>query len=148
MPLHSLTVSLMLSTGPIGRPGRLRLALRVAGAVGFPAGGSVVADGAAPRDVDFTDAEFRGLLRLAEDVGILERDPRVEAVADTSDTSNALLIRLAHEAGARAVELPMMCSGYDGPDAAALRRVCAALLAKAEVRDDVLWFYLAGRSPS
>ena len=146
MGLHSLAVSLMLSTGPMGRPGRLRLALRLAGLAGRAAGGSVAAPDGGVRDVDLTDAEFRELLRLAEEAGLPGRDPRVEAVVDTSDTSNVLLLRLAHEKGAHVLDLPMMASGYDGPDAPALRRFCGALLSMAGVRDGGVRHVLGGEA--
>lgn len=69
----------------------------------------------------------------------------MEAVVDTSDSAVAVLLDLAHEKGVRRIELGLLSSGYEGPDAAALRAFFAALLALAGVRDPGVWRPLADR---
>lgn len=142
MSLRSLSVSLLVSSGPLGLPVHLRVALRGAGIAGLTAGGSI-ADEDGIRAFLLEDADLRRLCRLAEDMGILERDPRVEAVVDTSDSAVAVLLDLAHEKGARRIELGLMSSGYEGPDAAAMKAFFAALLGLAGLRDPGLWRDLA-----
>ena len=144
MSLQSLDVSLLVSSGTLGLPVRLRLALRGAGILGMGAGGSL-ADEKGIRAFPLEEADLRRLCGLAEATGILERDPRVEAVVDTSDGTVRALLDIAHEKGARRIQLDLMSSGYEGPDAAALQDFCAALLACAGVRDEGLWRDLADR---
>jgi hypothetical protein len=142
--LRSLSVSLLLSSGPLGRPDRLRLALRCAGVEGLTAGGSV-ADDKGIRPFALSDDDLRLLCRLAEETGVLARDPCVKAVVDTSDHASRILLHIAHEEGSRLVDLGLMSSGYEGADAPALQRFCARLLACAGLRDEGHWLPLTGR---
>jgi len=145
--LQSLSVSLLYTSGPVQQPPLLRLALSLAGAP-FPSGtrarGSAAVRERGFADFDLSAGDFDALRRAAEAAGFDRRVPRVEAVVDTSDSAAGLVLRVEHERGAFTLSLGLMCSGYDGPDAPALKAFLSLLLAKAGVRDPSILHDLAG----
>jgi hypothetical protein len=127
---RSLAVTLVVSSGPIGGPPRMDMALTLAGvrfADRLRASGTVVERGSDFVDFVPGDAEFSVLCDLAVKAGFAERTPLVDAVVDTGDYARLLVLHVSHEGGGCTLELSLMSSGFAGPDADALRRFLAAL---------------------
>jgi hypothetical protein len=91
------------------------------------ASGTVVERGGDFIDFVRGDAEFSVLCDLAVNAGFAERVPLVDAVVDTGDYARLVVLHVAHEGGSRTLELSLMSSGFEGPDADALHRFLAAL---------------------
>lgn len=132
--IRSLSVSLLYSAGPLFQPQRLCLAVHASGGP-FPQGpqGRLSATGRdlAIADADLSADEVDALCRAAGEAGFGDRVPRVSAVVDTSDSAAFLLLRVEHERGAFTLSLHLMSSGFEGPDAPALKRFLSLLLGKA-----------------
>lgn len=72
------------------------------------------------------------------------RIPDVKARVDTSDSWWEVLLRMRRDARIGELELSLMASGYEGPDAARLEELFDAVLAAAGVSDRCLGHVLAG----
>ncbi len=143
-----LDVALLHVSGFLMQHRTLNLALR-AGCVLFDNGAKGSGTVAEPKRgfVEFAlgDLECRELCRAAEEAGLAERVPRVEVVADTSDRFAHVLLVVSHEKGSHTLQLNLMCSGYEGPDAPALQRFFALLFKAAGVRDGSILADLAAQ---
>ena len=137
--LLSLDITLSHAGGFLMQPRSLNLALR-AGCVLFDDGAKGSGTVAEPKRgfVEFAlgDRDCRELCRAAEVAGLAERPPRVKEIADTSDRCAQVVLVVSHEKGTHTLALNLMCSGYEGPDAPALKRFFALLLKAAGVRDE------------
>jgi hypothetical protein len=146
--LLSLDVALLHVSGFLVQQRSLNLALR-AGCVLFDNGAKGSGTVAEPKRgfVEFAlaDGDCRELCRAAEEAGLAERPPRVKEVADTSDRFAQVLLVVTHEKGSHTLQLNLMCSGYEGPDAPALQRFFALLLKCAGVRDGSILADLAAQ---
>ena len=139
--LQSLDVTLVHADGELVNRRSLNVALHAACVLfkdGAKGAGSV-----ADRDrgfVDFQrgDRECRELCRAAEEAGLAERAPDIKEVADTSDRFAHATLQVSHEYGSQTVRLTLMCSGYEGPDAPALKRFLALLLQAGGVRNEAV----------
>ena len=140
--LYGLTVTLHLASGAMAvhrrdlRAGGLDFVLWLRG-VRIPGlASSVVAtvvdrDASPPlRDVELPVAVLDELATLLADAGGPARAPRVNGRVDTSDGWCELRLALTvNDQPTVHVAIDAMSSGYEGPDAAALRALCARLVA-------------------
>ena len=137
--LLSLDITLSHVSGFLMQQRSLNLALR-AGCVLFDNGakgsGTVAEPGRGFVDFALGDLDCRELCRAAEEAGLAERAPRVKEIVDTSDRCAQVVLVVSHEKGTRTLSLNLMCSGYEGPDAPALKRFFALLLDAAGVRNE------------
>ena len=85
--------------------------------------------------------EVTDLARAIRAVGLQERAARVESVFDTSDVWHAIHGRVSLGEADRAFSLQVQSSGFEGPDADALRAILRAVfrLARYEAYDSVLY---------
>jgi hypothetical protein len=150
----SLVVSLVYSRGAIPTlggafklNGGLEIVLRLEGVAGRGAGGRVAERPAGFRDFAPADADFRDLCRLAGELDVAHRAPRVRPKVDTSDSWAEILLRIAHENGERTVVLQLSGSGFEGEDAPLLQGFFVLLLRSAGVRDVSAWIDLTGSRP-
>jgi hypothetical protein len=144
--LRSLTLTLTHASGPIGRRPVLNLTLTFSGAEGLPQfeAGLSVLDARGARQVPLRQEQFDALVRALEATGIEQRVPKVDGKIDTSDSSARLLMHVAHEKGSRLLDVDLLSSGYEGPDAPALQKFLGLLLDAAGVRDASIRHDLAG----
>jgi hypothetical protein len=143
-----LRVTLTVAKGPVFHPLRQVFSLYLSGMVykeGLKFSGSVAELEQPFRNFAASEEEFQELCRAAGAAGLTERLPKVDAVVDTSDSSAWVLLHVETEKGARTLSLGLLCSGYEGPDAAALHRFFGVLLSLAKVRDESVRIDLAGR---
>ncbi len=140
--LYGLTLTLHVSSGPMQvhrsdlRAGALDFVLWLRG-VRLPSlTPSVVATvldrDASPqlRDVDLPVAVLDELGALLRAAGVPARAPRLKGRIDTSDVWTELRLAVTwNDQTTLHVAVDAMSSGYDGPDAAALRALCARLVA-------------------
>ena len=147
MSLHSLTVSLTHASGPIGRVAghNLSIFLSALRLEAVKAAGSVSLRGRPTTEFSPTPEQIEALCRAAEEAGFADRVPVVEEVIDTSDRWAWVLLHVAHDRGARTLELHLLSSGYEGADAPALRRFFDLLLSVAGVADEAVRRDLAER---
>lgn len=145
--LLSLNVVLIHTDGELMKRHTMNLALHascilfVDGARGY---GTVAEPERGFVDFELGDRDSRDLCRAAEEAGFADRAPQVQEVADTSDRSAFVSLQVSHEKGSRDLMLNLMCSGYEGPDAPALKRFLALLLKHAGVRDESILGDLTG----
>ncbi len=135
----SLNVTLTCAAGRIGTPGRLILALRLAGIAGIATAGTVAERDGGFRDFAPSADDVRALAEMADGLDFA----RVEARVDTSDTWHEIVLHV----NGRTLALALMSTGFEGDDAPALRRFFARLLGSAGVRDESLWVQLTGGPP-
>jgi hypothetical protein len=144
--LRSLTLTLTHASGPIGRRPVLNLSITLGGVEGLPQfeAGLSVLDARGARQVPLREEPFGALVRALEATGIEQRVPKVDGKIDTSDSSARLLMHVAHEKGSRLLDVDLLSSGYEGPDAPALRKFLGLLLDAAGVSDPSIRNDLAG----
>ena len=138
MSLQSFSLTLTHRSGPVGRRPRLTLALTVDGVVGLPqfeCGGSVAIGPRALSEFKLSPEQFQRLGAALEATGIETRVPKVDGRIDTSDTAARLLLHVALDKGSRTLDVDLLSSGYEGPDAPALRKFLGLLLDAAGVTD-------------
>jgi hypothetical protein len=138
-----LTVSLTHADGPLGHPPRLKLSLYLSG---LRLNDGVQARGtrAGSQEFPVTAAQFEELCRTAEATGFPIRLPEVEGKNDTSDRWAQVLLFLSLDGAAQTLDLSLLSSGFEGPDAPALRRFFSVLLSVAGVQDESIRFDLVG----
>lgn len=147
MSLRSVDVALTVVDGDFGGRRSLTLALNAACLLFDPGprGRGTVAD---PKrgfvEFPLAEADCLELCRAAGEAGFEERLPDVREVADTSDRCLRATLVVSHEKGTRTLVLNLMHSGYEGPDAPALRRFFSLLLRAAGVADEQLLRDLTG----
>lgn len=138
MSLQSLSLTLSLRAGPIGRQPRLIFALTLDGMIGLPqveCGGTVAVADRGFSDFKLTQDQFLRLCGALEETGIETRVPKVDGKMDTSDSSARILMHAALEKGSRTLDVDLLSSSYEGPDAPALRKFMGLLLDAADVTD-------------
>lgn len=92
------------------------------------------------------------LRQLIMDIGMLERELDLRPTIDTSDFSTAFELHVEYQPSLeqastyRRIRLEMASSGFEGEDAAALKRVLNEILTVVEVRDKRVWSSLTDRS--
>ena len=84
---------------------------------------------------------------LREFVGVAAalKNPKIEARVDTSDCMSNNFLRIDLNGKQCIIDLPLMLTGFDGPDAPAVRRFFAKLLEIAGIKDDRAWRDLTDR---
>lgn len=129
----SFTLSLIESAGPFGRVGSPQL-FCWASAFHVPTGviddGRVVVLGRDPGTgawreyaAALTAAQSRTIVELLRALGLPERSPDVQEVVDTSDGWAHISFHTSVEGRHSQLEISMHSSGFDGGDAARLRRL-------------------------
>lgn len=147
MSLRSFSLTLTHRGGPVGKRPRLLLALTLEGVVGLPGfecGGSVAVGDRALSEFKLGAEPFQRLCAALEQTGIESRVPKVDGKIDTSDRAARLLLHVATEKGSRTLDVDLLSSGYEGPDAPALQKVMGLLLDAAGVKDPSIRFDLCG----
>ena len=123
MSARQLTVSLTHADGPVGRPPRLKLSLYLSG---LRLNDGVQARGTRAGFPEFsaTAAQFGELVRTAEAAGFPGRLPKVDGKNDTSDRWAQVLLYLSIDGKSQTLDLSLLSSGFEGPDAPALNQPC------------------------
>lgn len=137
--IQSLLVTVVHSHGDFGKPQYMTFALHfscILWPTGAKGNGTVAEAERGFAEFELGDAECRALCRAAEAAGFGERVPNVQGIADTSDRGAHVSIMVSTELGTRFLLLNLMCSGYGGPDAAALRRFFLLLLRPTPLRHE------------
>ncbi len=137
------TVSLTHADGPLGSPPRLRLSLYLSG---LRLNDGVQARGtrAGSQEFSMTAAQFEELGRTAKAAGFPDRLPVVEGKNDTSDRWAQVLLVVSIDGKSQTLDLSLLSSGFEGPDAPALRRFFSVLLSVAGIQDESVRFDLVG----
>jgi hypothetical protein len=139
--LRSLDVALVHVEGGLTGRRSMRLALHASCLLldaGPRGSGSVSEPDRGIAAFALSEADCRALCAAAEEAGLEDRVPRVSEVADTSDRFARVTLVASHEKGSRTLQLDLMHSSYEGPDAAALGRFFGILLRAAGVRDEAV----------
>jgi hypothetical protein len=103
----------------------------------FAASGAVseVEDGRV-RSIAPAEEAVRSLLALADAAGLTSRKCRVTARVDTSDLWSVNLLRIDLDGKTTTLDLQLMATGFEGPDAVAVRDFFKRLLDLAGILDE------------
>ncbi len=146
MSLDGFSLTLTHRRGPVGKRPRLVLVLTLEGVLGFPqidCGGNVAVGIGGIAEFRVTGDQFGLLCQALEKTGVETRVPKVDGKMDTSDTAARLIMHVAFFRVSRTLDVDLLSSGYEGPDAPALQKFLGLVLDAAGVNDPSIRFDLA-----